>query len=135
MLMYFSRAYSTGFFQINFTHRFFQISTGELYVLQWKPGGRGTERENVVVNTEIVSSGRRRNLLHRSSPRSMGRISNHEFVVDEDRCFGCAACIALCPVQVLTLSDRMIYVDEPNCTHCRLCIPSCPVFALDIVPA
>jgi NAD-dependent dihydropyrimidine dehydrogenase PreA subunit len=37
----------------------------------------------------------------------------------------------LCPVQVLTLEDRMIYVDEPNCTHCRLCIPSCPVFALD----
>ena len=135
MLMYFSRAYSTGFFQIRFTHRFFQIVAGGLTVLQWKPRGRGTKRENGVRNTEIVSFGRRRNLLHRSFPRFMGRISNHEFVVDEDRCFGCAACIALCPVQVLTLSNRMIYVDEPNCTHCRLCIPSCPVFALDIVPA
>ena len=123
------------FFQINFTHRFFQIVAGRLYVLQWKPRGQGMERENGVGNTDIVSFGRRRTLLHRFFPRFMGRISNHEFVVDEDRCFGCAACIALCPVQVLTLSDRMIYVDEPNCTHCRLCIPSCPVFALDIVPA
>ena len=67
-------------------------------------------------------------------PMVMARIPSHEFVVDEDRCFGCGACIALCPVQVLTLTNRMIYVDEPNCTHCRLCLPSCPVFALDISP-
>ena len=86
-------------------------------------------------NIIIISCGQRRNLLHHYPPTVMGRISNHEFVVDEDRCFGCGACIALCPVQVLTLEDRMIYVDEPNCTHCRLCLPSCPVFALDIVSA
>lgn len=135
MLIYFSRAYSTGFFQIRFIHCFFQIVLTESLIFQWKRRGCGTKRENVVGNTEIVSSGRRRNLLQRLFPRFMGRISNHEFVVDEDRCFGCAACVALCPVQVLTLSDRMIYVDEPNCTHCRLCIPSCPVFALDIVLA
>ena len=55
------------------------------------------------------------------------------FVVDEDRCFGCAACIALCPVDALWLEGMMVYVDEPVCTHCELCIPACPVFALDIV--
>ena len=62
----------------------------------------------------------------------MGRIPNHRFEVREDRCFGCAACIALCPVDVLRLENRMIYVQEEGCTHCRLCIPSCPVFALEI---
>ena len=64
----------------------------------------------------------------------MPRQLQHNFVVDEDRCFCCAACIALCPVNVLSLVDRLAVVDEENCTHCELCIPSCPVFALDIVP-
>ena len=64
----------------------------------------------------------------------MGRQPNHTFVVDDDRCFGCAACIALCPVNVLTLIDRLAVVDEEGCTHCELRIPSCPVFALEIKP-
>ena len=63
----------------------------------------------------------------------MGREKGHIFVVDDDRCFGCAACIALCPVDALRLEGVMVYVDEPVCTHCKLCIPACPVFALDIV--
>jgi electron transport complex protein RnfB len=64
----------------------------------------------------------------------MARQLNHAFVVDEDRCFGCAACIALCPINVLSLIDRLAVVNEEACTHCELCIPSCPVFALDILP-
>ena len=62
-------------------------------------------------------------------PRLEGRV----FEVDEERCFGCAACIALCPVDALFLEGVMVYVNEPRCTHCELCIPACPVFALDIV--
>lgn len=67
-------------------------------------------------------------------PSYMPRKEGYTFVVDEDRCFGCAACIALCPVNVLDLENKLAIVDEKNCTHCRLCIPSCPVFALDIKP-
>ena len=63
----------------------------------------------------------------------MTRIVGAVFEVDEDRCFGCAACIALCPVDALHLEGIMVYVDEPVCTHCKLCIPAYPVFALDIV--
>ena len=63
----------------------------------------------------------------------MGRVPGYVFEVDEDKCVGCGACIALCPVNVLDLVDRMIVVNEEKCTHCELCIPSCPVFALDIV--
>ena len=63
----------------------------------------------------------------------MPRLENQIFEVDEDRCFGCATCIALCPVDALRLDGLMVYVDEPVCTHCKLCIPACPVFALDIV--
>ena len=68
-----------------------------------------------------------------SCARSVARLEGHIFVVDEDRCFGCAACVALCPVDALCLEGLLVYVEESVCTHCELCIPSCPVFALDIV--
>ena len=62
----------------------------------------------------------------------MARKEDHIFVVDDDRCFGCAACIAMCPVDALTLTDQLAVVTEPKCTHCNYCIPACPVFALSI---
>ena len=63
----------------------------------------------------------------------MARVPDHIFVVDEDKCFGCGACIALCPVNVLDLENRVAVVDESNCTHCEHCIPLCPVHALSII--
>ena len=30
----------------------------------------------------------------------------------------CGACIALCPVDALTLEGLLAIVDEPKCTHC-----------------
>tara|TARA_B100000287_G_scaffold139615_1_gene131540 strand:+ start:2386 stop:2592 length:207 start_codon:yes stop_codon:yes gene_type:complete len=67
-------------------------------------------------------------------PREPGIV----FEVNDDRCFGCAACVALCPVDALTLEGLLAIVDEPACTHCKLCIPSCPVHALSlntVIPA
>ena len=64
----------------------------------------------------------------------MGRVPNHLFVVDYDKFLDVGLGIALCPVNVLDLHNRLAVVDEKNCTHCELCIPSCPVFALDILP-
>ncbi|MBJ29039.1 MAG: hypothetical protein CMB61_03155 [Euryarchaeota archaeon] len=55
------------------------------------------------------------------------------FEVDDDRCFGCAACVALCPVDALSLEGILAVVEEPKCTHCEHCIPACPVHALSIV--
>ena len=65
---------------------------------------------------------------------SMPRDSTKLFVVDDDRCFGCAACVALCPVDALVLDNLLAIVDEPKCTHCEHCIPACPVPALSLVP-
>ena len=64
----------------------------------------------------------------------MARREGQVFVVDDDRCYGCAACIALCPVDALHLEGLLVIVHEPTCTHCEHCLPACPVFALDIVP-
>ncbi|MBA87833.1 MAG: ferredoxin [Euryarchaeota archaeon] len=62
----------------------------------------------------------------------MGERLNVTFLVDEDTCFGCGACIALCPKNALSLSNRLAVVQQDECTHCEYCIPSCPVFALSI---
>ena len=63
----------------------------------------------------------------------MGRQVGLLFEVDEDRCFGCAACVALCPVNALSLEGLLAIVDEPSCTHCEDCIPARPVHALSLV--
>lgn len=55
------------------------------------------------------------------------------FVVDEELCYGCGACIALCPTNALDLVNRLAIVNQHDCTLCNHCIPSCPVFALSIV--
>lgn len=62
----------------------------------------------------------------------MGESKSAIFVVDEDLCYGCGACIALCPTNALDLVDRLAIVEQINCTLCEHCIPSCPVFALSI---
>lgn len=64
----------------------------------------------------------------------MPKREDHVFEVDNDLCFGCAACISLCPVDALKLKNLLAVVTEDKCTHCEHCLASCPVFALDIVP-
>ena len=60
----------------------------------------------------------------------MARREGEILQLDSIRCFGCAACVSLCPIDVLELEDLLIIIDEPTCTHCQLCIPACPVSAL-----
>ena len=62
----------------------------------------------------------------------MAEVLTVKFIVDEDLCYGCGACIALCPTNALDLIDRLAVVEQTDCTLCEHCIPSCPVFALSI---
>ena len=62
----------------------------------------------------------------------MAKREDHVMVVDDERCFGCAACIAVCPLDALELEGILAIVTEEKCTHCDLCIPVCPVNALEI---
>ena len=53
--------------------------------------------------------------------------SNQLFVVDHDTCFGCGACIALCPTNALSLIDLLAEVEQESCTYCMktTCILNC----------
>ena len=62
----------------------------------------------------------------------MAKREDHVMVVDDERCFGCAACIAVCPLDALKLEGILAIVTEEKCTHCDHCIPVCPVNALEI---
>ena len=78
-----------------------------------------------------MSSGRRSN-EYVSTATTMAELQLPIFVVDEDLCYGCGACIALCPTNALDLVNRLAIVDQSSCTLCEHCIPSCLVFALRI---
>mgnify|MGYP003313006538 CR=1 FL=1 len=62
----------------------------------------------------------------------MAKREDHVMVVDKERCFGCAACIAVCPLDALELEGILAIGSEELCTHCDLCIRVCPVNALEI---
>ena len=56
----------------------------------------------------------------------------HLLQVDDDRCYGCAACIMVCPVDALRLQGWLVEIDHATCTLCDHCLPSCPVDALSM---
>ena len=58
--------------------------------------------------------------------------TGHLLQVDDDRCYGCAACIMVCPVDALNLHGWLVEVDHATCTLCDHCLPSCPVDALSM---
>ncbi|MDR2202741.1 MAG: 4Fe-4S dicluster domain-containing protein [Nitrososphaerota archaeon] len=54
--------------------------------------------------------------------------------VDTDRCFSCGSCVALCPVEAITVTeDLTIHFSKEKCvgSACNLCVDTCPVRAIN----
>jgi len=58
----------------------------------------------------------------------MGMISM--LYVDEKRCSGCGLCVDVCPVEAITLQDRVAAIDQNLCTECEACAAACPEGAI-----
>jgi electron transport complex protein RnfB len=55
--------------------------------------------------------------------------------IDEQRCIGCARCLAPCPVDAIVGAPKYLHIVlEDRCTGCGLCLPPCPVDCIDMRP-
>ena len=53
--------------------------------------------------------------------------------VDSDKCFSCGSCIALCPVEAISLAkDLTVQFDKEKCvgSTCSICVDACPARAI-----
>jgi L-aspartate semialdehyde sulfurtransferase ferredoxin len=53
--------------------------------------------------------------------------------VDSDKCFSCGSCIALCPVEAISLAkDSTVQFDKERCigSTCSACVDACPARAI-----
>jgi Na+-translocating ferredoxin:NAD+ oxidoreductase RNF subunit RnfB len=56
--------------------------------------------------------------------------------VDSDKCFSCGSCIALCPVEAISLNqDSTVEFDKEKCvgSTCSVCVDACPARAIKSV--
>ena len=64
-----------------------------------------------------------------------GKKAQHDlkFVVDEDTCISCGACIKSCPVQAISFTkDRRARIKPERCIGCGECVTVCPVKAISM---
>jgi ferredoxin len=56
--------------------------------------------------------------------------------VDQQKCFSCGSCVALCPVEAISIEkDCTIQFDKEKCvgSTCSICVDACPVRAIKSV--
>ncbi len=49
----------------------------------------------------------------------------------KEKCVLCGDCVAVCPPQVMTLTDRGVEIDHANCIRCYCCQELCPQGAIE----
>jgi L-aspartate semialdehyde sulfurtransferase ferredoxin len=56
--------------------------------------------------------------------------------VDNEKCFSCGSCLALCPVEAINLDkDSTVQFDKEKCvgSTCSICVDACPARAIKSV--
>ena len=50
--------------------------------------------------------------------------------VNHDLCDICGTCVAVCPVDAITVSEFSVDIDNDICINCQKCVIVCPVKAI-----
>ena len=53
--------------------------------------------------------------------------------VDKNKCIYCGGCVAVCPVNALTLKETFIECDPKKCVKCATCKKFCPAGAIEVL--
>jgi len=64
-----------------------------------------------------------------------GKLAQHSSVapyVEKRKCIGCEACVAVCPVDAILMSNGKAEVRSENCIGCASCIAACGSDAMEI---
>lgn len=53
---------------------------------------------------------------------------------DEDKCFQCGACTAVCPTGALYIErpEMAVIFNREKCSACELCVSACPARAMEV---
>lgn len=51
-------------------------------------------------------------------------------VVEREKCVGCEACVAVCPVGAITMPEGRALIDDEQCVRCGACLHECPMEAV-----
>jgi len=84
--------------------------------------------------TFTMLSARKRHHAHAAPAATVGpRVLIHD--INDDRCTGCDACVAVCPTNVLDLvSNKSRVLRFEDCIQCEACMFACPTEALVMFP-
>jgi len=52
--------------------------------------------------------------------------------IDNKKCLRCGACVGVCPVNALRLTEHGVEVDKNKCVLCGTCVTICPVKAIRV---
>ncbi len=47
-----------------------------------------------------------------------------------DDCFGCGACVSVCPANAIEIKDGKAIIDQKKCTKCNKCLDICAINAI-----
>jgi ferredoxin len=52
------------------------------------------------------------------------------YVINEEKCVGCGACVAVCPVEAISQNGDKYKIDANTCADCGACAGECPSEAI-----
>ena len=53
-------------------------------------------------------------------------------VVDTEKCSACGDCVEACPLDALSVPEKVAVVDESACGDCGACVDACPNGAITV---